>query len=124
MKCLRWVGCAMSAVAVSSVLAISSALTMSSALAAEAFVGRWAVKPEVCSARGETPQTAALVATDNSLWWFDGYCSIGKMYKAKAVYVLAHCGSKRDVSVTLDAQGDRMKVTWNRAKTEEMRRCP
>ena len=118
MRCLQRVGCAMSVVAVSSVLA------MSSALAAEAFVGRWAVKPEVCGARGETPQTAALVATDNSLWWFDGYCSIGKMYKLKAVYVQAHCGSKGDVSVTLDAQGDRMKVTWNRAKTEEMRRCP
>ena len=52
------------------------------------------------------PQTAALVATDTSLSWFDGYCRIGKMYKAKAVYVQAHCGTK-DVPVTLDAQGDR-----------------
>jgi hypothetical protein len=112
------VGCAMS------VTAVSSALAMPSAFAAEAFVGRWAVKPEVCGARGgETPETSALVATDSSLWWFDGYCSIGKMYKAKAVYVQAHCGSKGDVPVTLDAQGDRMKVTWNRAETEEMRRC-
>ena len=70
-----------------------------------AFVGRWAVKPELCSSHGgDTPQTAALVATDTSLWWFDGYCRIGKMYKAKAVYVQAHCGAKGDVSVTLDAQ--------------------
>ncbi len=46
------------------------------------------------------------------------------MYKAKAVYVQAHCGSKGDVSVTLDAAGDRMKVTWNKAKPEDMRRCP
>ena len=119
MKCQWRVGCALGAAAVLSVLVTSPAF------ASEAFVGRWAVKPEVCGTRGgETAQTSALVATDNSLWWFDGYCSIGKMYKAKAVYVQAHCGSKGDVSVTLDAQGDRMKVTWNRGKTEEMRRCP
>jgi hypothetical protein len=119
MRCLRLVGCAMSAAAV------SSALVTPSALATEAFVGRWAVKPEVCGARGgETPETSALVATDSSLWWFDGYCSIGKMYKTKAVFVQAHCWSRGDVPVTLDVQGDRMKVTWNRAKTEELRRCP
>ena len=57
---------------------------------------------------GDTAQTAALVATDTSLWWFDGYCRIGKMYKAKAVYVQAHCGGK-DVPVTLDAEGNRMR---------------
>ena len=45
------------------------------------------------------------------------------MYKAKAVYVQAHCLGKGDVPVTLDAHGDRMRVTWNRAKVEEMRRC-
>jgi hypothetical protein len=96
----------------------------SSASAAEQFVGRWAVKPEVCNAiGGTTAQTAALVATDNSLWWFDGYCRIGKMYKVRAVYVQAHCGPKGDVPVTLDAQGNRMKVTWN-SKVEELRRCP
>ena len=101
------------------------AVAVSSASATEAFIGRWAAKPEVCSARGgDTAANSALVATDTSLWWFDGYCSIGKMYKAKAVYVLAHCGSKGDVSVTLDVTGDRMKVTWNRGKPEDMRRCP
>ena len=46
------------------------------------------------------------------------------MYKTKAVYVQAHCGSKGDVPVTLDVQGDRMKVSWNRAKTEVLQRCP
>ena len=96
---------------------------VSSAFAAEPFVGRWAVKAEACSVQGNTAQTAALVATDTSLWWFDGYCRIGKMYKAKAVYVQVHCGEKGDVSVTLDASGDRMRVTWNRAKAEELIRC-
>jgi hypothetical protein len=93
------------------------------ALAQEAFVGRWAVSPQMCTGRGDTPETSALVATDSSLWWFDGYCRIGKMYKAKAVYVQAHCSGKGDVPVTLDAKGDRMRVTWDR-KIEDMRRCP
>ena len=35
----------------------------------------------------------------------------------------AHCGGKGDMPVTLDANGDRMRVTWNRAKVEELRRC-
>ena len=100
------------------------AAMVSSAHAVEQFVGRWAAKPEVCSAHGgDSAATAALIATDNSLWWFDGYCRIGKMYKAKAVYVQAHCGGN-DVGVTLDAQGNRMRVTWGKAKAEELQRCP
>jgi hypothetical protein len=99
------------------------AVAVSSASATEAFIGRWAAKSEVCSARGgDNAANSALVATDTSLWWFEGYCRIGKMYKAKAVYVQAHCDSK-DVPVTLDAAGDRMRVTWGRAKPEELKRC-
>ena len=97
------------------------AATAPSARGAEAFIGRWAVKEEVCRGQGDTPQTAALVATDTSLWWFDGFCRIGKMYKAKAVYVQARCADK-DVPVTLDAQGDRMRVTWDR-KIQDLQRC-
>ena len=96
----------------------------SSASATEAFIGRWAAKPEVCSAYGgSTAATSALVATDTSLSWFEGLCRIGKMYKAKAVYVQVHCGDN-DVAVTLDAQGNRMRVTWGKAKAEELQRCP
>jgi hypothetical protein len=29
-----------------------------------------------------------------------------------------------DVAVTLDAQGNRMRVTWGKAKAEELQRCP
>ena len=100
-----------------------SAGLVSPVSAAEQFVGRWAVTPEVCSTRGgDNARNSALVATDTTLWWFDGHCRIGKIYKVKAVYVQAHCGSKGDVPVTLDAQGDRMKVTWDK-KVEELRRC-
>ncbi|MSP47011.1 MAG: hypothetical protein EXQ83_14475 [Xanthobacteraceae bacterium] len=107
---LLWATCAISAAGVSC------------ALAAEPFIGRWAVKPEACRGQDDTAQTAALVATDTLLWWFDGYCRIGKMYKAKAVYVQVHCGAK-DVPVTLDAQGDCMRVNWGTAKAEELKRC-
>jgi hypothetical protein len=101
-----------------------SAVLISSVSAQEQFVGRWAVKPEICGSHGgNTPENSALVATDSSLWWFDGYCRIGKMYKAKAVYVQAHCLGKGDVPVTLDAQGDHMKITWDRTKVENLKRC-
>ena len=97
---------------------------VSTASATEAFVGRWAAKAEVCSSHGgDSAANSALVATDTSLWWFEGYCRIGKMYKAKAVYVQAHCGGN-DVAVTLDAQGNRMRVTWGKGKAEELQRCP
>jgi hypothetical protein len=43
------------------------------------------------------------------------------MYKAKAIYVQAHCGAK-DVPVTLDAQGDRMRITWDR-QVGELKQC-
>ena len=101
----------------------ASAVMVSSARAAEPFIGRWAVNPAVCSSHGgDNATNAALVVTDTSLWWFEGYCRIGKMYKAKAVYVQAHCGGN-DVGVTLDAQGNRMRVTWGKAKPEELKRC-
>jgi hypothetical protein len=111
-RCLLLVACAI------------GAAPLSSAFAQEQFVGRWALTPELCSAHGgETAETSALVATDTSLWWFDGYCRIGKMYKTKAVYVQAHCSGKGDVPVTLDAQGNRMRVTWGHARPEELKRC-
>jgi hypothetical protein len=102
--------------------AIAAATT--SAFAQEQFVGRWAAKPALCSSHGgETPETSALVATDTSLWWYEGQCRIGKMYKTVAVYVQAHCDGKGDVSVTLDARGNRMRVTWGHAKPQDLQRC-
>ena len=104
------------------VVCAAGVVVASPALADEPFAGRWAVSEEMCSGHGDTAQTSALVATESSLWWFDGYCRIGKMYKAKAVYVQAHCSGK-DVPVTLEASGDRMRVTWDRGKPEQLKRC-
>ena len=106
-----WAGCALSAAAVSS------------ALATEPFLGRWAVTPAACHGYGSTAASTPLVATETWVTWFDGQCRIGKMYKAgHAVYLQVHC-SKGDRPVTLNASGDRMRVTWGGGKPEELRRC-
>jgi hypothetical protein len=103
---------------------VIGAATVSSVLAAESFLGRWAVTPAACQGQGGNAATAPLVATGAWLTWFDGPCRIGKMYKAgHAVYLQAHCPAKGDVPVTLNASGDRMRVTWGNARFEEMRRC-
>ena len=94
--------------------------------AVEPFVGRWALNQEACFGFGTTAQTASLVATDTSVRWYPGTCRIGKMYKlGEAVYIQAHCTDSGggDVPITLDPKGDRMKVTWNRGKPEELQRC-
>jgi hypothetical protein len=104
------------------VAAAMCAAWVTSASAEEAFVGRWAATTEVCATHGgDSAANSALVATASSLWWYDGVCRIGKMYKTKAVYVQAHCDGK-DVAVTLDAAGDRLRVTWA-GKAQELTRC-
>ena len=99
-----------------------------SAYAVEAWVGRWAIDPATCGGfGGTTPATASLVVTDTSLNWYSGYCSIAKMYKiGQSAYIQARCsgGTTTEVPVTLAPRGgDRMRVTWNNAKGEELRRC-
>jgi hypothetical protein len=104
-------------------IAIVLAASAGWALAAEPFVGRWASTIDACIGRGDTPATAVLAATDTTLSWFAGHCRIGKIYKVgTAAYLLAHCGES-EVPVTLAPQGERLKVTWNRAKPIELQRC-
>ena len=101
-----------------------AAACVNPAAAAEPFVGRWAVSANGCTGRGDTPVTAVLAASDTTLSWFAGNCRIGKMYKVgTAAYLLVHCGGDGDVPVTLAPQGDRMKVTWNRARAVDLQRC-
>lgn len=106
---------------------IAGALGVGSAKAEEMFVGRWAATPSACSVfGGSDAKSAALVASGSSVSWYPGNCRIGKMYKlGHAVYIQAHCygDGGGDVPITLDPKGDRMKVTWNRGKTEELQRC-
>ena len=94
------------------------------AIAIEAFVGHWAMKPEACKGSGNTPATAPLIANDKSVGWFGGSCRIHKMYKlGQVIYVQALCVDGKNIPITLDARGDRMRVTWDRGKPEELRRC-
>jgi hypothetical protein len=94
------------------------------ALAAEPFVGRWAKNPESCHGFGGAGANAPLVATMTSVSWYDGHCRIGKLYKVgQAVYLQLHCSGKGSLPATLNAYGDRMRVTWGGAKSEELRRC-
>ena len=103
---------------------IAGALGSGVAQAEEMFVGRWAAMPSACSGfGGSDARSAALVASGTSVSWYPGSCRIGKMYKlGQAVYIQAHCDGG-DVPITLDPKGDRMKVTWNRGKPEELQRC-
>jgi hypothetical protein len=97
------------------------------ATAAEAFIGRWAISPTACSGYGNTLQTAPLIASDTTVRWYQGACRIGKMYKlGAAVYIQARCDgdTTTDTPITLEPRGaDRLRVTWNRGRTEELRRC-
>ena len=94
------------------------------ALAAEPWVGRWAVNQSACGFGGDTAATAALVVNDTSLNWYSGHCRIAKMYKlGQTAYIEAFCSALGQVPVTLDPRGDRLRVSWNRAKAEELQRC-
>jgi hypothetical protein len=94
------------------------------AIAAEPWVGRWAVNQSACGFGGNSPSTAALVVNDTSLNWFSGPCRIGKMYKlGHTAYIEARCGDINGVPVTLEPRGDRLRVTWNRGKAEDLLRC-
>ena len=101
--------------------------TIDGAMAAEPFIGRWAIDPAGCTAEGDTSSTAPLYATATSVKWFVAHCRIGKMYKiGYAVHIQARCsneGKMVTTPITLDARGDRMRVTWDGVKVKEMRRC-
>ncbi len=106
-------------------LAVAGAAQVGAVQAAEPSVGRWAVDPARCNVWGGSDATSApLTVYESGLSWFSGYCRFAKVYKAgPALYIQAQCWSGGDVPVTLDARGDRMRVSWNRGKPEEMRRC-
>ena len=94
------------------------------ALAEEAFVGRWAMKPEACNGAGSTAATAALVAGNTTVQWFSGSCRMHKIYKlGQTIYAQALCADGKNIPITLDAHGDRMKVIWAGGKPAELLRC-
>lgn len=96
-------------------------LVASPAFAAEPQFGQWAADPQSCSG------AASLTVTATTLRRSDESCTIGKMYKAdRALYIEGRCSSggimKRH-SITLQMKGERLAVTWNGERLQEMQRC-
>jgi hypothetical protein len=98
------------------------------ALAVEPQVGRWAVDAQHCGYGGDTQKTSPLTVTPTSLRWVGESCTIGKMYKAdRALYIEGRCSSGGTVTrhpITLQMKGERLAVTWNGERLQEMQRCP
>jgi hypothetical protein len=97
------------------------------AQAAEPWIGRWSIDPAGCTTLGDTASTSPLIVTDKTLTWFVASCRIGKLYKTgQDAHIQAHCSSEgrvRDIPISLKPKGSRMKVVWDNAPVEEMRRC-
>ena len=110
------------------VLVLTAGLQVSGlALASEPQIGRWAVNTHNCSAGGDTQSTAPLIVTETTLRWAAESCTIGKMYKAdRALYIEGRCTSGGIMArhpITLQMKGERLAVTWNGERLQEMQRC-
>jgi hypothetical protein len=99
-----------------------------SAHAQEPINGRWAIDPQGCQIDGDTSETAPLYVTDKTLKWWVASCRVGKSYKiGNALYIQARCsneGARHSIAVKLDLVGsDKLAVTWDGGKIQDMRRC-
>ena len=92
---------------------------------AESMSGRWAENAAACSAGAAN---APLIVSDTTLRWGDEVCRIGAQYRTgDTLHLEAFCfgdASRRAIPVSLRLRGDRVVVTWNRAASGELRRCP
>jgi hypothetical protein len=95
--------------------------------AADSHIGRWAIDPIGCTIDGDTSATAPMYVSSTTVKWLVASCTIGKMYKVgNAVHIQARCSNEGKIvstPITLEPHGDRMRVTWNGSKIEDMRRC-
>lgn len=100
---------------------------MSKAQAAEPYIGRWTIDPAGCRVDGDTSSTAPMYVTSTTVKWFVADCTIGKMYKVgQAVHIQARCSNEGKIvstPISLEPRGDRMRVTWNGGKAQDMQRC-
>jgi len=102
--------------------ALIALLLVSSAFATEPQIGHWASDPQICSGSG------SLIVTSTTLRRAGESCTIGKMYKAdRALYIEGRCSTGGTVTrhpITLQMKGERLAVTWNGERLQEMQRCP
>ena len=98
------------------------------AFASEPQFGRWASDARNCSGAGDTHRSAPLIVSATTLTWANEFCAVGKMYKAdRALYIEGRCSSGGTVTrhpITLQMKGERLAVTWNGERLQEMQRCP
>jgi hypothetical protein len=96
--------------------------------AAESITGRWALDLATCARYFGTAAQSPLIVTDTALRWRDDVCRIERVYKiGDTVHLQANCwggNGAREIPISLRAHSGRLAVTWNRAATGEMRRCP
>jgi hypothetical protein len=101
---------------------LAALVSLSIAAANEPQVGRWAADPQSCSG------AASLTVTATTVRRSEESCTIGKMYKAdRALYIEGRCSSGGTVTrhpITLQMKGERLAVTWNGERLQEMQRCP
>jgi hypothetical protein len=101
---------------------LTAAVAVAPAFANELHFGRWAAHPQSCSG------AASLTVTATTLRRSAESCTIGKMYKAdRALYIEGRCSSGSTVTrhpITLQMKGERLAVTWNGERLQEMQRCP
>lgn len=108
-------------------VAVIASLAAWPAFATESQVGRWAVEAQNCRSGGDTQKTAPLTVTPTTMSWAAEFCTIGKMYKAdQALYIEGRCSSGGTMTkhpITLQMKGERLAVTWNGERIQEMQRC-
>jgi hypothetical protein len=107
-------------------LATTTTLAMP-ALAAAPYDGRWAANAVICP--DEVSPTAPVTVTSHLLSWTGVQCVVGASYLVKdAWHVNARCwgeGMVSDVPIRLQVlRGDRLVLSWAKARPEELRRCP
>jgi hypothetical protein len=104
------------------IVASALCLLAAPAFANEPQVGRWAADPQSCSG------AASLTVTATTVRRSDESCTIGKMYKAdRALYIEGRCSNGSTMTrhpITLQMKGERLAVTWNGERLQELQRCP
>lgn len=103
-------------------VALIALLLVSPAFATEPQIGHWATDPQNCSGSGSLTVTSTTVRRSGES------CTIGKMYKAdRALYIEGRCSNGSAMTrhpITLQMKGERLAVTWNGERLQEMQRCP
>lgn len=94
----------------------------------EPITGRWAADALACTTLSTDGERAPLIVTVTAMRWHDDACRIARMYKTgDTVHLQALCSDhagRRSIPVALRPHGDRLAVTWDRARHADLQRCP